>query len=104
MSNIAMSPISTGVRYLAVRGIFTDGRDVNVDADDWISPLLLLSMRFDYYAYTLLSDQSRTIARTASLDLNFRFSALWYTALSMDQVWENTRNYQRVYFEAGIHF
>lgn len=104
MSDIAHSQVNAGFQYASIRGLYTDGSDYTADLDRWISMLMVVSLRLDRYSYSLLFDGSRNVTTTATLNFNYRLSRSWYTALSLDQIWENKVRNQRVFLELGMHF
>ena len=104
VSDIARTQLNAGVQYSSIMGVYTEGNDVTVDVDCWMSTVMSLSLRIDRYAYTLLTQSDRLVTTTAGANVNYRISRSWYCVFNIDQVWDSTRNSQRIYFELGVHF
>jgi hypothetical protein len=96
--------VNLGAQYEDITGVFTQGKDLTLDLDRWITMFMSFSLRFDRYSYTLVTDGSQNVTTTGTVFLNCRISAAWYTVLSVDQVWENETRSQRIFFELGMHF
>jgi hypothetical protein len=103
-ADILQSMVNLGAQYEDITGVFTQGKDLTLDLDRWITMFMSFSLRFDRYSYTLVTDGSQNVTTTGTVFLNCRISAAWYTVLSVDQVWENETRSQRIFFELGMHF
>ena len=104
MSGIAGSEINAGVRYMDIKGVYYDGTNITLDVDRSFLYSLSISLRFDYYTYTLLSNSQKYNTYTATGNINYRITREIYSALNFDQVWDSTMNSSRIYLEAGIRF
>ncbi len=98
------TPLNVGARYSRILGAYTDGRDISADADYFLGGSLSLNIRFDQYVYDLVGTTQQFRTTTWTGMVNYSISRAWYTMLSFDQVWDQIRNTQRLYFELGYHF
>ena len=103
-SSIAGSEINAGLRYMNIRGVYNDGNNITLDIDRTFFYSLSVSLRYDYYTYTLLTASQTYTTHTATANINYRVSREVYSALNFDRVWDSTVNSYRVYIEAGIRF
>jgi hypothetical protein len=62
------------------------------------------SLRYDYYAYSILSLHQAFITRTVSATINYRISGMWYMSLFADTVRDETMNNVNIFAEVGVRF
>jgi len=104
VSDIAKTDLNAGFQYLNIRGLYTEGSDIIVDLERWMSPSFSVSLRVDRYSYTLLSNATREVNTTASANVNARISQSLYALLSVDHVWDPLTRNLRFYSEIGVRF
>ncbi len=104
MSDVAGTDFNAGFQYLDIRGLYTEGKDIIVDLDRWISPSFSVSLRLDRYAYTLLYSDASEVSTTASANVNLRVSQAVYGLVSFDHVWDLGVRTMRIYTEIGLRF
>jgi len=104
MSAIAGSEYNAGVRYMNIRGVYSNGDNITVDLDRTFFYALSVAARFDYYRYTLLTVNQTYTTYTATANINYRITRTVYSALNLDRVWDPTLNSYRLYLEAGVRF
>lgn len=104
MNDILSSEISAGVRYAKIIGIYSDGNNFTFDIDRTFFYSLNASLRYDYYAFKILSLQQDYITHTATASLNYRISRMFYSSLSVDEVLDKTMNSLRIFAEIGMRF
>ena len=104
MSDILNSDVNAGVRYARIVGEFSEGNNYTVDFDRTFFYALSVSLRYDYYQYTIVSLKQTYTTQTATANLYYRLSKMWYTSLSMDGVFDTTMNSYRVFAEIGMRF
>jgi hypothetical protein len=104
MSDIAGSDVSAGLRYANIVGVYTDGNNITFDLDRTFFHTLSVSMRYDYYAYTINSLNQSYTTQTVTANVNYRISRALYVTLSADRVIDATMNSYRLYGEIGIRF
>lgn len=104
ISDIAGSGLDVGVRYTNIIGVYTAGNDIIVDCTRSLFSVLLLSLRYDYYAYKLYSVNQPYLTRTASAAMYYRISRLWYFSINVDDVMDSTMKSYRGFAELGIRF
>ncbi len=102
--SIMGTPLSMGGRYSRILGAYTDGKDISVDADYWLSGSISLNARIEQYLYTLVGTAQDFRTTTLTGMVNWSITRRWYTMVSFDQVWDTTLNSQRVFFELGLRF
>jgi hypothetical protein len=103
-SGIMGSEFNAGLRYMNIRGVYNDGTNVTLDIDRTFLYSLSAALRFDYYTYTLLTNNQTYKTYTATANINYRITRQVYSALNFDRVWDPTLNSYRIYLEAGIRF
>ncbi len=104
MSDIAGSDVSAGLRYSDIAGVYTNGKNWTLDLDRTFFRTLSVSMRYDYYAYSITALSQSYITQTITANLNYRISRALYSSLSVDRVIDATMNSYRMYGEIGIRF
>ena len=104
MSDIGRTDVNAGFQYLSIRGLYTEGSDIIVDLERWMSPSFSVSLRLDRYSYTLLSNATREVNTTASANVNARISQSLYALFSVDHVWDALTRNLRIYSEIGVRF
>ncbi|MEI7906985.1 MAG: hypothetical protein WCI84_06460, partial [Bacteroidota bacterium] len=104
MSDILGTDINAGVRYARIVGEFSDGNNYTIDFDRTFFYALSASLRYDYYQYTITSLKQTYTTQTATANLYYRISKMWYTSLSVDGIFDTTMNSYRVYAEVGMRF
>ncbi len=102
--DLAGSGINIGGQYNDLTGIYTNGKDLTFDADDWITRDLSLMLRYDRYAYTVVAQESRYVATTGSVMLQWRISQALFSLISYDKVWDSLRDSERLMCELGLRF
>jgi hypothetical protein len=98
------TPLSMGVRYSRIFGTYTDGRNISIDADLWLTGSLSLNTRFEQYTYDLVGSLQGYKTSTLSGMVNWSMTRKLYTMVSFDQVWDSIQNNQRIFFELGLRF
>lgn len=96
--------IGASVRYADIIGIYSDGTNITVDVDRTFFYRLSVIVRYDYYAYTVLSNAASYITHTYTVSGNYRISKLFYTAVNIDRVDDSMMNSYRMFIEAGVRF
>lgn len=104
ISDILGSEIGAGIRYADIIGVYSNGKNLTVDADKTLFYALSLSLRYDYYQYTILSLKQTYTTHTATVNSSYRFSKRLYSSLAVDGIIDNTMNSLRVYAEVGVRF
>lgn len=104
MSGIAGSEYNSDVRYMNIRGLYTNADDITVDFDRTFFSFLSVAARFDYYRYILLAVNQTNATYTATANINYRITRTIYSALNFDRIWDPTLNSYRIYLETGIRF
>ena len=104
MSAIAGSEYNTSVRYMNIRGVYSNGDNITVDVDRTFFYALTTAARFDYYRYVLLSAGQSYTTYTATANINYRLTRSLYSSLNIDRVWDPTLNSYRFYLELGVRF
>jgi hypothetical protein len=104
MSDMLHTDINAGVRYARIVGEFSDGNNYTIDVDRTFFYELSVSLRYDYYQYTIASLKQTYTTQTATANLYYRMSKMWYTSLSMDGVFDTTMNSYRIFAEIGMRF
>jgi hypothetical protein len=104
IGDVLNTDVNLGLQYSNIQGLYTEGNDYTLDIDRWIAQSLSLGFRLDRYKYHIHGQVDEQFTTTASGNINFRVTRTVYTVVSFDQVWDNFRSSQRLYFEAGIHF
>ena len=102
--DVAGTGINLGGQYNDLTGVYTDGKDITVDADDWITRDLCLMLRYDRYAYTVVAQQSRYVSTTGSVMLQWRISRELFSIVTYEKVWDSLRDSERLMCELGIRF
>ncbi|MBI2427622.1 MAG: hypothetical protein HYV29_02255 [Ignavibacteriales bacterium] len=96
--------IGASVRYADIVGVYSDGTNVTVDLDRTFFYRLSLTVRYDYYSYTILSNASSYITHTYTVSGNYRITKMLYAALNADRVNDSMMNSYRLFVEMGIRF
>jgi hypothetical protein len=104
MSDVLGSEVGAGIRYADIVGVYSNGSNFTVDLDRTFFYALSLSLRYDYYKYTVLTQKQTYITQTGTLSSSYRISRMLYTSLSVDGVLDATMNSMRVYADIGIRF
>jgi hypothetical protein len=107
LSDIGGSGISLGGQYMRVRSPYTDGSDITGDLEYAPTGSLLLSLRWNQYAFALLGvdDQDgRVTIGTLTGSASWNVTRGWYVTLFVDRVRESDRLLYRVFMETGYHF
>jgi hypothetical protein len=104
MSDIAESDLDLGARYTSIVGVYSTGNDIIVDCSKSLFPSMLLSLRYDYYNYTIFTTNQPYLTRTATAALYYRMSRLWYFSISVDDVIDSSMKSYRGFAEIGIRF
>lgn len=102
--DLAATGINIGGQYSDLTGVYTNGKDLTIDADDWITSDISLMLRYDRYAYTILGQQERYVSTTGSAMLQWRISRTFFWMISYDRVWDSLRDSQRLMGELGVRF
>lgn len=103
-ADILGTEIGASVRYADIVGVYSDGTNVTVDIDRTFLYRLSLTVRYDYYAYTILSNALSYVTHTYTLSGNYRITKMLYAALNADRVNDSMMNSYRLFVEAGIRF
>ncbi len=101
---LAGTGINIGGQYNSLTGVYTNGKDFTLDADDWITRDLSLMLRYDRYAYTVVGQQTQNVATTGSVMLQWRISRTFFWMINYDRVWDSLRDSQRLMCELGVRF
>ncbi len=104
MSDIAGSDLDVGARYTNIVGVYSNGNDIIVDCSKSLFPSMLLSLRYDYYNYTIFTTNQPYLTRTATAAIYYRMSRLWYFSVSVDDVMDSSMKSYRGFAEIGIRF
>jgi hypothetical protein len=104
ISDILESEVNFGVQYANIRGLYTEGNDLTLDLDRWVARSLSVSFRVDRYHYVIQGQALKLVTTTAGGSVNYRVSRSLYALVNFDQVWDTTRDTQRLYLEVGVHF
>ena len=104
MSAVAGSEYNTSVRYMNIRGVYSNGDNITVDVDRTFFYALTTAARFDYYRYVLLSAGQSYTTYTATANVNYRITRSLYSSMNFDRVWDPTLNSYRFYLELGVRF
>ncbi len=104
LNDILRSGFDVGIRYAAIRGLYTDGDDIALDIARWISQSLSVMARLDRYEYTVVGEEGRLATLTASANVSYRVSRSLYCLVNLEQVWDTLQDARRVYLEIGLHF
>ncbi|NUN71319.1 MAG: hypothetical protein HUU02_16600 [Bacteroidetes bacterium] len=104
IADILGSEVGAGVRYADIIGVYSDGQNLTVDLDRTFFHTLAVSLRYDYYQFTILSLKQTYTTHTATVNSSYRFSRSLYSSLAVDGIFDNTMNSLRVYAEIGIRF
>ena len=102
--DVGGSQINLGVHAASVQGLYTSGNDFAFDLDTWIERSLSVGIKLDRYHY-LLRDQSGTFTTTTgTVNIQYLMSRSLYGVVTVDQVWDTSRTFQRLFLEVGVHF
>lgn len=104
VSDIAGTEIGAGIRYADIIGLYSNGSNMTIDVDKTLFYTLSLSLRYDYYKYSILALKQTYTTHTATVNTSYRFSRSLYTSLSIDGILDDTMNSARIYAEIGIRF
>jgi hypothetical protein len=104
VGDILGSEVNLGLQYSNIQGLYTEGDDYTVDIDRWIAQSLSISLRADRYNYSIRGQETKYVTTTAGGAINYRVTRALYAVVNFDQVWDTTRDTQRLYFELGLHF
>ncbi len=104
MSDIGGSDVGAGIRYTNILSVYTEGNSITFDLDRTLFNKLSLSMRYDYYAYTITALNRSFITHTTTANVNYRISRALYSIISVDRVIDDSMNSYRIYGEIGIRF
>jgi hypothetical protein len=107
LSDIGGSGISLGGQYMRLRSPYTEGNDITGDLEYSPTGSLLLSLRWNQYAFTPLGvgDQDgRVTIATLTGSASWNVTRGWYVTLFGDRVRESDRLMYRVFVETGYHF
>jgi hypothetical protein len=104
VNDIFGSGLSLGTHYSAITSIYSRGRDLSIDFDQWLTEVITLGLRLDRYDFRLTDRNGSHRTYSASLNGSWRLSRTWYLAVNADRVWEEQIITQRLYLELGIHF
>ncbi|MEW5798935.1 MAG: hypothetical protein AB1728_07990 [Bacteroidota bacterium] len=96
--------VGASVRYADIVGVYSNGTNVTVDIDRTFFYRLSLTLRYDYYVYTIVSNASSYTTHTYTLSGNYRITKMLYAALNADRVNDSMMNSYRLFVEAGIRF
>lgn len=96
--------VGASIRYADIVGVYSDGNNVTVDIDRTFLYRLSLTVRYDYYAYTMLTNSSSYVTHTYTVSGNYRITKMLYAALNADRVNDSMMNSYRLFLEAGIRF
>jgi hypothetical protein len=104
IADLAGTGINIGGQYSDLTGVYTSGKDVTIDADDWITRDISLMLRYDRYAYTVVAQETHYVSTTGSVMLQWRISRALFSMISYDKVWDSLRNSERLMCELGVRF
>ena len=104
ISDILGSEVGADVRYADIIGVYSDGKNVTLDVDRTFFSKLSVSLRYDYYRYSILSLKQTYTTHTATVNSSYRFSRSIYSSLALDGILDNTMNSFRIYAEIGYRF
>lgn len=104
IADLAGTGINLGGQYSSLTGVYTNGKDLTLDADGWITRDLSLMVRYDRYAYTVVGQQTRYVSTTGSAMLQWRVSQMLFWMINYDRVWDSLRDSQRLMCELGLRF
>lgn len=104
IADILGSEIGAGLRYADIIGVYSDGKNLTADVDRTLFNALSLSLRYDYYHYTILSLKQSYTTHTATVNGSYRFSRSLYSSLAVDGIIDDTMNSLRIYAEVGVRF
>jgi hypothetical protein len=104
LSDIGGTGFNAGAQYLKTRGLYTEGNDIAVNIDRWISGLASVSVRFDRYSYMWAGSDGTAVASTLSGNLMLTPWKSLYLMMGVDRVWDPTLGSVRVLAEVGVHF
>jgi len=96
--------LNLGAQYLKTRGLYTEGNDIAVNIDRWISGFASASVRFDRYTYMWAGSEGAAVASTLSGNLMLTPWKSLYVMLGTDRIWDPTLGSLRVLAEIGVHF
>ncbi len=102
--DLAGTGINLGGQYNKLVSVYTDGKDLTFDADDWITRDICLTLRYDRYAYTVTSVASRYVSTTGTANVQWRLSRTLFLMLNYDKVWDSLRDSERLMGEFGVRF
>jgi hypothetical protein len=104
MADLAGTGINAGAQYSDLTGVYTNGNDLTLDADGWITTDLSLMLRYDRYKYTVFGQQSQNVSTTGSAMLQWRISRSLFWMINYDRIWDSLRDSQRLMCELGLRF
>ncbi len=102
--DVAGSQINLGAHVASIHGLYTSGNDVTLDLDTWIGRALSLGLRLDRYNYQVRDQTGTFTTTTGTANIQYRMSRSLYGVVTMDQVWDASRTFQRLFLEVGVHF
>jgi hypothetical protein len=102
--DVAGSQINLGAHYANIQGLYTSGNDMTLDLDTWIGGALSLGLRLDRYNYQVRDQTGTFTTTTGTANIQYRMSRSLYGVVTMDQVWDASRTFQRLFLEVGVHF
>ena len=98
------SQVNLGAHYANVQGLYTSGNDITFDLDAWIARSLSIGLRLDRYDYRVGEQRARFRTTTGTANIQYWVSRSLYGVVTMDQVWDASRTFQRLFLELGVHF
>jgi hypothetical protein len=104
ISDLGGTGINVGAQYSDLNSVYTNGKDLTFDADDWVTRDLSLMLRYDRYAYTVLAQGGDHASTTGSVILQWRISRALFTLISYDKVWDSLRDSERLMCELSVRF
>jgi hypothetical protein len=104
MGDILGSGINVGAQYANIRGLYTEGDDISVDLDAWLSDLFTATVRLDRYLYTVNGNPEQFRTLTGSANILCRISRTVYALVNYDQVWDSVQDARRLFLELGVRF
>ena len=102
--DIAGSQINAGVHGASVQGLYTSGDDITFDIDTWFDRSLFVGLKLDRYHYQVRDQSGTFTTTTGTANVQYLLSRSLYGVVTFDQVWDDSRTFQRLFLEVGVHF
>jgi len=102
--DVAGSQINLGAHFASIQGLYTSGNDITFDLNTWIERSMSFGLKLDRYRYQVRDQTGTFTTTTGTANIQYLISRSLYGVVTMDQVWDASRTFQRLFLEFGVHF